>query len=232
MNVIHIHDWYCERLGTEPNFWGEPVNAATNLAFFVAAYWLFAEARKRKRFDSGVVALTFLVFCIGTGSFLFHTFATNWALASDVIPIQLFIVLYFGVILHHVHGLGRVVSVIGALTFLPLAAGTRFVLQDTLLGGANAGYVAALLLLFVNAVILAIRHHAIAPWLAAGSGVFVLSLAFRILDEPVCGTITIGTHFAWHILNAVVLAIVVTGVIRHGARRNGQATAAVDSGTR
>ena len=231
MDVIHIHDWYCERLGTEPNFWGEPVNAVTNLAFFAAAYWLFVEARQRKRFDPGVVALTVLVFCIGTGSFLFHTFATNWALASDVIPIQAFIVLYFGVILHHVHGLGRVVSVIGAFTFLPLAAGMQFLLRDTLLGGGNAGYVAALLLLVVNAVILAIKRHAIAPWLAAGAGAFALSLAFRIMDEPACGTITIGTHFVWHILNSVVLAIVVTGFIRHGSRWDGR-TEPADSGMR
>ena len=231
MDVIQVHDWYCERIGTEPNFWGEPVNAVTNFAFFAAVYWLFVEAQKRKRLDSGVVSLIFLVFCIGTGSFLFHTFATNWALASDVIPIQAFIILYFGVILYHVHGLGLVVSIIGACTFLPLAAGMQFLLNDTLLGGGNAGYVAALLLLLVNAVILAVKHHAIASWLAAGSGVFVLSLAFRILDEHVCSAFQTGTHFAWHILNSVVLAIVVTGFIRHGHRRRERATA-TDSGAR
>ncbi len=227
---MQVHDGYCERIGTEPNFWGEPVNALTNLAFYAAVYWLFLEARKRERLDSGVVSLIFLVFCIGTGSFLFHTFATNWALASDVIPIQAFIILYFGVVLYHVHGLGLLVSIVGAFTFLPLAAGMQFLLAGTLLGGANAGYVSALLLLFVNAVILAIRHHAIVPWLAAGSGVFVLSLAFRILDEHVCSAFPTGTHFAWHILNSVVLAIVATGFIRHGHRRRGQAAA--DSGKR
>ena len=226
MHVMQVHDWYCERIGAEPNFWGEPVNAVTNLAFFAAVYWLIVEARKRERLDSGIAALIFLVFCIGTGSFLFHTFATSWALASDVIPIQAFIILYFGVILYHVHGLGLVISIIGACTFLPLAAGTQFLLEDTLLGGGNAGYVAALFLLFVNAVILAIRHHAIAPWLAAGSGVFVLSLAFRTLDEPVCGAFPAGTHFAWHILNSVVLAILATGFIRHGRRQNGRAATA------
>ena len=230
MDVMQVHDWYCERIGTEPNFWGEPVNAVTNVAFFAAVYWLIVEARKRGRLDPGVVSLIFLVFCIGTGSFLFHTFATNWALASDVIPIQAFIILYFGVILYHVHGLGLVVSIIGACAFLPFAAGMQFLLEDTLLGGANAGYVAALSLLIVNAVILAIKHHAIAPWLATGSGVFVLSLTFRILDERVCSAFQTGTHFAWHILNSVVLAIVVTGFIRHGHRRRGRAAA--DSGSR
>lgn len=229
MDVVHIHDWYCERISTEPDFWGEPVNAITNLAFFAAAFWLLAEARKRKRLELGVFTLIFLVFCIGMGSFLFHTFATNWALASDVIPIQAFIILYFGVILYHVHGLGLVVSIIGACTFLPLAAGTGFLLEDTFLGGGNAGYVAALSLLLVNAVFLAIRHHAIAPWLAAGSGVFFFSLAFRIWDEPVCIVFPIGTHFAWHILNSVVLAIVVAGFIRHGHQRDGRA-ASTESG--
>ena len=41
---MQVHDGYCERIGTEPNLWGEPVNALTNLAFYAAVYWLFLES--------------------------------------------------------------------------------------------------------------------------------------------------------------------------------------------
>ncbi|MDE2789803.1 MAG: ceramidase domain-containing protein [Paracoccaceae bacterium] len=217
MDSLHILDGYCERVGTLPDFWGEPVNAVTNLAFILSALWLFSLARQASRRDPFVLALILVIAAIGTGSFLFHTFATFWALASDVIPIQIFIMSYFGLILNRVHRLGGVLSIVGALLFLPFAFGLQLLLGDSIFGGANAGYIAALILLFGNALLLLSRNHPIVPYLLAGSGVFTLSIAFRMLDEPVCNSVPIGTHFLWHILNAIVLAIVMAGLIRHGS---------------
>lgn len=34
---------------------------------------------------------------------------------------------------------------------------------------------------------------------------FACSLVLRALDEPVCAWFAAGTHFGWHLLNAVVL---------------------------
>jgi hypothetical protein len=39
-----------------------------------------------------------------------------------------------------------------------------------------------------------------------GAGILALSLTFRSVDETLCDTIPFGTHFLWHILNAVMLA--------------------------
>jgi hypothetical protein len=39
-----------------------------------------------------------------------------------------------------------------------------------------------------------------------GAGILALSLTFRSVDETLCDTIPFGTHFMWHILNAVMLA--------------------------
>lgn len=76
MDWHRIIDQYCERVGTNPDFWGEPVNAITNAAFLVAALWVYREALKRNRLDllSGLLCTN--VFFIGIGSFLFHTHAT------------------------------------------------------------------------------------------------------------------------------------------------------------
>ena len=45
-----IVDGYCERAGTDPNFWGEPLNAVTNIAFILAALW--AKAHKNRKADA------------------------------------------------------------------------------------------------------------------------------------------------------------------------------------
>ena len=41
---------------------------------------------------------------------------------------------------------------------------------------------------------------------------FVPSLGLRIADLPLCDVLPTGTHPGWHVLNAVVLALVMRGV--------------------
>ncbi len=88
-------DLYCERLG--PGLWAEPLNAVTNLAFILAGILLVAALRRAEppvRRDPAILGLVALVFLVGIGSGLFHTFATVWAVLADVIPVALFILLY------------------------------------------------------------------------------------------------------------------------------------------
>jgi hypothetical protein len=42
---------------------------------------------------------------------------------------------------------------------------------------------------------------------ALAAAVFVISLAFRTVDRAICGAFPLGTHFIWHLLNAVVLFV-------------------------
>ena len=78
-------DIYCERL--EPGLWSEPLNAISNVAFFIAAFLAFNLTREPSRFDWRAAVLILFLAVIGTGSTLFHTFATRWAMLSDVLPI-------------------------------------------------------------------------------------------------------------------------------------------------
>src|SRR5690606_32245750 len=74
------------------------LNAITNGAFILAAL-LAAIALWRQRPPKpplGIIILIALVFTIGIGSFLFHTFATFWAAQADVIPIGIFMLAYLG----------------------------------------------------------------------------------------------------------------------------------------
>ena len=81
-------DGYCER--TDSAFWSEPVNAVTNLAFIVAAIVMWTRTRG---LPAGQM-LSALLFLIGVGSGLFHTFATGWAAVADVAAIVAFTLAY------------------------------------------------------------------------------------------------------------------------------------------
>ena len=83
-----VIDLYCERTG--PGLWAEPVNALTNLAYVAAAWALWHSARSSRTVGPGARLLIGLLVAIGTGSMLFHTFATSWARILDEVPILLF----------------------------------------------------------------------------------------------------------------------------------------------
>ena len=213
-------DAYCERTG--PEFWAEPLNAATNLAFIVAALAALTLARRRWRLDTSVLALSLILLAIGIGSFLFHTFATAWAAVLDVLPIMLFILVYFGVAMHRFAGLRPLASVLATLGFLA-AASLAGPLLGALLGpliGSSTGYLPALIALATVGGWLALRpewrRRSAGQHLLVAAALFTVSLTFRVLDQPLCPGWPSGTHFLWHVLNAAVLFTVLLALIRHG----------------
>jgi hypothetical protein len=79
---------YCER--AEPGLFAEPLNALTNVAFFVAAWAAWSLARRSRTAPADIGLLIALSIVIGIGSTLFHTFAAVWARVLDEVPILLF----------------------------------------------------------------------------------------------------------------------------------------------
>jgi hypothetical protein len=106
-------DNYCERLG--PGFWGEPINAFTNLAFIIVAILVVPRIKQ----DPGAALLTFIIFLIGVGSGLFHTFATQWAALADSLSILLFILFYLYFATQRVLGRDKAVALLSVLLFIP-----------------------------------------------------------------------------------------------------------------
>lgn len=211
-------DIYCERLG--PGFWAEPVNAVTNLAFLVAAVVAWREASRRQRLDPGNVLLIALVGAIGVGSFLFHTLATVAASLADVLPIQLFIVAYLVLALRRLVGLGWTASVALGIGFVPAAAWAARALRATLGDALNGseGYLPALAALVAVTLALAARRSAASRLLGVAAILLAVSLGFRSVDERVCASWPLGTHFVWHLVNGLVLWILLHAMIRHGGR--------------
>lgn len=212
-------DAYCERMGA--GFWAEPVNALTNLAFLVAAV---AAGRAVARADMGDLAMLWLLavmVAIGVGSFLFHTVATVWAALADVLPITVFILSYLALTVRRGFERPWWQAIGVALLFLPagqaLETGVGALVGDAL--GGSEGYLPALLALFVCGIWLDRRRHALGRPLLGAAVLFLVSLTFRTIDEPLCPVLPLGTHFAWHILNGVLLAWLVVSLVRHAPPR-------------
>lgn len=210
MNWTDYVDAYCERLG--PGLWAEPLNAVTNAAFVLAA--LVMAARLRGEPLPLAHALTIVLALIGLGSFLFHTFAQPWAGALDVVPILGFILLYLFAASRDFLGLSPLWSGVIVLGFLPASALLIPVLETLPVYGASAGYMPVPILIAFYAWLLR-ANPALSRGLALGAGLLMISLTFRSLDMPLCESLPIGTHFLWHILNAILLAWMIEVYRRH-----------------
>ena len=210
MNWTEHVDIYCER--TAVGVLAEPLNVITNLAFFAAAYAIF---RKSRAFSDGdwqrhrLLVISFLAFLIGTGSSLFHLFATRWAGLMDALPIAGFII-YFWFSWHRqvfAHGFVRsivsvvfgfvaAVVIVSLLPPLPVARSYLIPLALLFLLGGEALYRRKESLLLQVAVL------------------FTMSLTFRYIDEPLCESFAIGTHFLWHICNGLVIYLCALALLR------------------
>lgn len=202
-------DIYCERLS--PGFWAEPANALSNLAFIVAAATALA-AQRRKGPDLYVTALIFLVFAIGIGSFLFHTFANRWSSLADVLPITLFIYAYLALALRRFVGLKWPVTIVALAIFLGLTVVIEDMLRPLLSG--SAAYAPALLAMVGIGALLAQRRHPASLYVLAAGGIFLVSLTLRTLDQPLCPAWPVGTHLFWHLLNGATLSTLLFAAIR------------------
>lgn len=203
-------DGYCERLA--PGFWAEPINAVTNAAFLIAA--LIMAIRLRGTALPLAHVLTALLAIIGVGSFLFHTYAAPWAAVLDVVPIILFALIYLYAASRSFLGFPPLWSALTIPAFLGVTALILPVLSQLPLYGASASYLSLPLVILLYAWLLRADPR-LSRGLALGAGVLLLSLTFRSLDMPICDALQIGTHFMWHILNAIMLAWMIELYRRH-----------------
>ena len=216
---LHSHiDLYCERTG--PEFWSEPVNALTNLAFVIAGLWGLREARMRDA-DAFVLVLCWWVVAIGVGSFLFHTFATELTKWADILPITGFTLAYTLFNLRRFLGFAWPKALAIFFAFYAVAAFLTFQVPDWMREASNGstGYLPPFLALaFFGAWV--IRAGNPAGWYnIAAVGIFILSVTFRAIDPLVCEALPLGTHFLWHTLNGLMLGVLLFATVHHGAKK-------------
>ena len=146
--------------------------------------------------------LAALLAAIGLGSALFHTFATPLAQVCDVLPIALLQLLYLHLYLRRVVSVAPYATAAWLLLYvlaLGLASRTAMVLNGSL------AYAPAALALWILGM-LHYRLRARGEVLIAAL-LFMVSLLARSVDLALCALWPLGTHFLWHLMNAVVLAV-------------------------
>jgi hypothetical protein len=227
---------YCER-GSDAAFWAEPLNAVSNAAFVIAAIVAAVELARSPKREGGSLAeaaLVAMVFVIGIGSFLFHTFATRWSAYADTVPIGIFMLAYLVYALRRFAGLAWItvllclgafvasLRIAGSIKCGPGLLSVTEAAQGPCLNG-TMGYMPAVLSLAGVAAVLAILRHPAWRALALAAAIFLVSMTLRTVDLEICSLTEIagrrlGTHFLWHTLNGLMLYVLLYAAIRHGAR--------------
>ncbi len=201
---------YCER--TAIGLFNEPMNAVSNISFFIAAWLLYQSWRANpdRSFEAGL--LTFLVALIGLGSTLFHTFANQLTMFADIIPISIFTFYYLWVAMRVAVGLRPMKAFWCLILFTVIASQSKYIPDPWRFNGSVDYFPSLAALLLIGSWLVKQRHPSGSYILKAGL-LFVVSLTFRSIDYAVCPALATGTHFLWHLLNGLMLYLLVKAII-------------------
>ena len=202
-------DIYCER--THDGVWSEPLNFFTNAAFIASALILFFKVGKL----SSTRLLCLLLAGIGVASGLFHFFGQIWSLIADILSINLFVLFYLFFSNRHYLGASPLWAALGAAMFLPYVAATVPIFQMIPMIEGSSAYLSIVLLILFYSLLLRSRLPVVSRGLATGFGILLFSIFFRTVDVHWCDQFPAGTHFLWHILNAIMLGWMIYVYSRH-----------------
>ena len=103
--------------------------------------------------------------------------------------------------------------------FFPYAWLMTFIFAQFKWINSSAGYMSIALLLALYAVDLKKRKAKVALGLCVGSIMLLISIGFRSIDLQVCPSMPIGTHFLWHLINALMLGWMIEVYRRHESEK-------------
>lgn len=209
-------DAYCERLG--PGLWAEPINVFTNIAFVLAGLLLLRLLiRHRASSTWDLWLLVICLFLIGGGSALWHLYAAPWAELADLLPITLLINVFLLSFLLRIARF-QVWQVVGLFLAFHIFSfwGIKPFPEDFLNG--SIFYLPAWTALWAIVIYLYKLQHPLTNLFFTATSVFTVSVVLRSIDLEVCGFFPTGTHFLWHLLNAVVLYLLLSGLISQAGK--------------
>lgn len=202
-------DFYCERIG--PGFGAEPLNTASAAAFLLVGLIAFAlaPAADDRRAAAALAA-------VGLASMLMHGFALGVLAQVDLWVNRLYLALLAALMLRRLGGTGLAAALAGgvaaaaALELLPGLTAVR-----ATLGIAADPYTLLVLVFALSAAAIGRAAPASARGLALAALILAAGLPFRFLDGALCASWPSGTHWLWHLSNAVASAVVLATLARH-----------------
>jgi hypothetical protein len=243
MNLSQHVFLYCER-GTNEALFAEPLNAASNASFLLAALAALLLLLRRPRENRSADHFLFiaLVFLIGLGSLSFHLLADRASLLADVIPINVFMLVYLGFALNRFLSIPPGWTVLTLIGFVGVVAltmqvkcwsggigfpGAEVTGASECLNGSLV-YLPALVAMAVVGGLMAERKHPAAPYILWAAAIFAISVTFRSIDLALCDAYefqgrNIGTHFIWHLLNGLALFLLLRASLEVGPRGESRA---------
>jgi hypothetical protein len=200
VDLTRALDLYCER--TDASLLSEPLNAASNIGFFIAGWLIW---RRAQTWDERLLAL--IAALVGVCSLAFHLSAQVWAAWADGLVILAFIYAYLWRYMARIararwFGICAAIIAYAAVDYL---SGQLFT-PATLNGSVR--YLPTAAALALMSAYAASREPAAGSVLGLATLVFAVSLTARTVDLAVCDALPIGTHFLWHLGNAWVLYLV------------------------
>lgn len=201
-------DAYCERTG--PEFWSEPLNALSNLAFVIAGIVILRTVRHRLPLPGvayrGLTIFGALVCLVGFGSATYHTLATYWAMWADVIPIMICLVWFLWSVQRHAGGFTAGQTLLGLGLFVVASAAATVLPFPVWFNETNQYFGAFLALMLMTWKFEAGRSQFLRSTVTFG-----LSMSLRTLDPAICDSWPVGTHFLWHSLNGLAFYFAAEG---------------------
>ena len=201
-------DAYCERTG--PGLLAEPLNAFSNASFLIAAWAAWKLAAREGKLTTGMKIQIALGYLVGIGSILWHTYPTNTTLLLDVVPIVIFIMWYIWLYAREVIK----VNMFLAAAFVALFVSATYYASGYagVLHGAPV-YTPGLLVVLVLGIYHIATKQPHSSLLLFTAGVYLTALFFRTIDQEVCASFPIGTHFVWHSLIGLVTYMAMRALI-------------------
>lgn len=192
---------YCESVS---GFWlHEPLNAITNFAFFICAYYLY-KLIKRNGYDMRLgVLLICLMVVLGSGSLAWHFYRSVPTLLMDGIPIYIFIFFSFIFLAHSLTRNYKITIFVLFFTALIYYAIFAYIPVLNIFQDSLKYVFAVLIFLVLNTLV--IKKFGRERSFILPLGILAGAIIFRIIDLYICPVFPIGTHFVWHISAALAI---------------------------
>ncbi len=208
-------DSYCERAG-HLGLWAEPLNVLSNIAFLLAAWWTWQKVKSLGEHAGQVwdiKLLSILIGIIGIGSGIWHLVPNTHTVLMDVIPILIFMNLYIFSAAIRLLGWRFTQALALWFVFMVVNFASEIYLPRDFLNGTIM-YVPGYFIFCFFIVMLWLRKSPTAVIMLQALVLWTFSLIVRTVDLMLCPMIPIGTHFIWHICNALMMGLLLYALIQ------------------